>query len=288
MSTITLAVERTAATAKPKPEAGRPHRLPGRPLRRLEGAARLPGRAVHGGRRTAALAGARAGAGGAGLAGLPPAAAPPGRRDPGGGSHLVSGGAQPREHPDRRAHRRRQHLPQARRGAAGGGGEVRRPDRQARLRRLDRPAPERVDEQAERASPSADAPDRLHVGQELHRLGPDHRRDGPALLRQRRAFALVSSDSDFTSLATRLRESGKTVYGLGLRKTPESLRNAWTGSSPSRTSTRPRWTSHARSRPTPRAPRRGGFPTCAGCWSAPSPAPPTTTAGRPCHRWPTT
>ena len=37
------------------------------------------------------------------------------------------------------------------------------------------------------------------------------------------AFALVSSDSDFTRLATRLRESGKTVYGLGLRKTPASL-----------------------------------------------------------------
>ena len=40
------------------------------------------------------------------------------------------------------------------------------------------------------------------------------------------AFALVSSDSDFTSLATRLRASGLTVYGLGLRKTPESLRRA--------------------------------------------------------------
>jgi hypothetical protein len=40
------------------------------------------------------------------------------------------------------------------------------------------------------------------------------------------AFALVSSDSDFTSLATRLRASGKTVYGLGLRKTPEPLRRA--------------------------------------------------------------
>ncbi|WP_183095477.1 NYN domain-containing protein [Nocardioides stalactiti] len=36
-------------------------------------------------------------------------------------------------------------------------------------------------------------------------------------------FALVSSDSDFTGLATRLRESGKTVYGLGLKKTPASL-----------------------------------------------------------------
>lgn len=36
-------------------------------------------------------------------------------------------------------------------------------------------------------------------------------------------FCLVSSDSDFTRLATRLREAGKTVYGLGERKTPESF-----------------------------------------------------------------
>jgi uncharacterized protein (TIGR00288 family) len=40
------------------------------------------------------------------------------------------------------------------------------------------------------------------------------------------AFALVTSDSDFTSLAHRLRESGKTVYVLGENKAPESLRNA--------------------------------------------------------------
>ena len=33
-------------------------------------------------------------------------------------------------------------------------------------------------------------------------------------------FVLVSSDSDFTRLATRLRESGMTVYGLGRRNTP--------------------------------------------------------------------
>jgi hypothetical protein len=39
-------------------------------------------------------------------------------------------------------------------------------------------------------------------------------------------FAIVSSDSDFTRLATRLRESGKRVIGLGRRKTPISLRNA--------------------------------------------------------------
>jgi hypothetical protein len=40
------------------------------------------------------------------------------------------------------------------------------------------------------------------------------------------AFAIVSSDSDFTSLAIRLRGSGRTVYGMGLRKTPEALRQA--------------------------------------------------------------
>ncbi len=34
-------------------------------------------------------------------------------------------------------------------------------------------------------------------------------------------FCLVSSDSDFTRLATRIREAGLTVYGFGERKTPE-------------------------------------------------------------------
>ena len=34
-------------------------------------------------------------------------------------------------------------------------------------------------------------------------------------------FCLVSSDSDFTRLASRLREHGLTVYGFGERKTPE-------------------------------------------------------------------
>ena len=33
-------------------------------------------------------------------------------------------------------------------------------------------------------------------------------------------FVLVSSDSDFTRLALRLRESGKVVYGIGEKKTP--------------------------------------------------------------------
>ena len=34
-------------------------------------------------------------------------------------------------------------------------------------------------------------------------------------------FCIVSSDSDFTRLAQRLRESGMTVYGFGEQKTPE-------------------------------------------------------------------
>lgn len=34
------------------------------------------------------------------------------------------------------------------------------------------------------------------------------------------AFCIVSSDSDFTRLATRLRESGKKVMGIGEKKTP--------------------------------------------------------------------
>ncbi len=36
-------------------------------------------------------------------------------------------------------------------------------------------------------------------------------------------FCLVSSDSDFTRLATRIRETGLMVYGLGERKTPEAF-----------------------------------------------------------------
>lgn len=39
-------------------------------------------------------------------------------------------------------------------------------------------------------------------------------------------FCLVSSDSDFTRLAARIREQGIDVYGFGEHKTPESFRNA--------------------------------------------------------------
>ena len=39
-------------------------------------------------------------------------------------------------------------------------------------------------------------------------------------------FALVSSDSDFTRLASRIREEGLDVIGIGQERTPESLRKA--------------------------------------------------------------
>jgi uncharacterized LabA/DUF88 family protein len=47
--------------------------------------------------------------------------------------------------------------------------------------------------------------------------------DGMDLLYSGRfdGFCIVSSDSDFTRLAARLRESGLTVYGFGERKTPK-------------------------------------------------------------------
>lgn len=40
------------------------------------------------------------------------------------------------------------------------------------------------------------------------------------------AFCLVSSDSDFTRLASRIRESGLQVYGFGERKTPRPFVSA--------------------------------------------------------------
>lgn len=52
-----------------------------------------------------------------------------------------------------------------------------------------------------------DAMDLLHT----------HRLDG---------FCIVSSDSDYTGLAMRIKEDGVKVYGFGERKTPEAFRNA--------------------------------------------------------------
>jgi predicted nuclease of predicted toxin-antitoxin system len=52
--------------------------------------------------------------------------------------------------------------------------------------------------------------------------------DAMDLLYTRRfdGFCLVTSDSDFTGLAMRLREEGLTVLGFGEKKTPEAFRNA--------------------------------------------------------------
>ncbi|EQD75471.1 protein containing DUF88, partial [mine drainage metagenome] len=41
-----------------------------------------------------------------------------------------------------------------------------------------------------------------------------------------RAFCIVSSDSDYTRLATRMRESGVFVIGVGRAQTPAAFRNA--------------------------------------------------------------
>jgi len=41
-------------------------------------------------------------------------------------------------------------------------------------------------------------------------------------------FVLVSSDSDFTRLATRLQESGRPVFGIGRRATPAAFQQACT------------------------------------------------------------
>jgi len=77
-------------------------------------------------------------------------------------------------------------------------------------------------------------------------------------------FCLVSSDSDFTRLAQRLREEGPTVYGFGERKTPDAfvqacdkfiytevLRSEATGAEPARPSAAAKPT--AKARKTPRA-----------------------------------
>lgn len=52
--------------------------------------------------------------------------------------------------------------------------------------------------------------------------------DAMDLLYTRRfdGFCLVTSDSDFTGLAMRLREEGLTVLGFGAKKTPEAFRKA--------------------------------------------------------------
>ena len=86
-------------------------------------------------------------------------------------------------------------------------------------------------------------------------------------------FVIVSSDSDFTRLATRLREAGMTVYGIGRRNTPDRVRRGL------RPLHLPR---PAEGRAPEQAGRRAGAercPTSRGSCRARSAARPRTTAG---------
>ena len=128
-------------------------------------------------------------------------------------------------------------------------------------------------------------------------------------------FVLVSSDSDFTRLAIRLREAGKKVYGMGEKKTPnpfivacdkfvyiEVIRSAaqqeraeeaareepkeppktGPGARPERRGPRPPPAPAPEAEPPPGCPRRSSpcWPTRWRCW-------PTRTATPPWARWPT-
>ena len=74
-------------------------------------------------------------------------------------------------------------------------------------------------------------------------------------------FCLITSDSDFTGLAMRLREEGLSVFGFGEKKTPEAFRNAChkfvftevlrSGLAQDRTPMKPRAESENRGTPTP-------------------------------------
>ncbi len=76
-------------------------------------------------------------------------------------------------------------------------------------------------------------------------------------------FCLVSSDSDFTRLASRLREQGADVYGFGEQKTPESFRQRAAGSSTRKTCC---------PRPRPRLPKKDARPRRCSRPAQPSPS----------------
>lgn len=84
-------------------------------------------------------------------------------------------------------------------------------------------------------------------------------------------FCLVSSDSDFTRLATRLREAGKKVIGIGEKKTPGPFIAACNNFSILRLSAR--WTKSP-SRPKRfRLPRRRSRSSCLSLPPSPLPRP---------------
>ena len=76
----------------------------------------------------------------------------------------------------------------------------------------------------------------LHQGQERHRRGHGDRRDGPVLYSGRfDGFYIVSSDSDFTRLAQRLRGPGSPCTGSASRRRRSPSWRRMTSSSISRT-----------------------------------------------------
>ena len=83
-------------------------------------------------------------------------------------------------------------------------------------------------------------------------------------------FVIVSSDSDFTRLATRLREAGMTVYGIGRRNTPTAFVSACD---------RFIYLDLLRTSHRPAASRRRSGPTSRSSCRARSAARPRTTAG---------
>jgi uncharacterized LabA/DUF88 family protein len=104
--------------------------------------------------------------------------------------------------------------------------------------------------------------------------------DGMDLLHSGRfdGFCLVSSDADFTRLASRIREEGVDVYGFGERKTPESFRQACTRFIYTENLSVPAAEAGDEAAAAPSAPGRGRKPAAAGAASAPGKRPPAEAA----------
>jgi hypothetical protein len=78
-------------------------------------------------------------------------------------------------------------------------------------------------------------------------------------------FCLVSSDSDFTRLASRIREQGIDVYGFGERKTPDSFRKGVQAVHLYRKPAANGQAGNLRFSTGARRPGRGGIPDAASC-----------------------
>lgn len=84
-----------------------------------------------------------------------------------------------------------------------------------------------VDEEPARLCDHAGFPIQLYAGEKCLRFGADHPMRWIILYSGNvDGFCIVTSDSDFTKLVLRLRESGMTVIGMGERKTPNAFVSA--------------------------------------------------------------